>query len=208
MNHKALARMLNDPSFPHHATKHIIRQVPSRAMSSARARRTFVLRTARPLHLPKSPFHTEICLVSRRPFPIYTKLLSPTRTMHTLSEGRRYPHVRHSFQGADAYLNAGPDPYNYTSGRWLRHDELERKSRFIQFDFDALCRRVVALCPGAQSITSYEKKEGGNNRVFIFHTDNAKCLVARLPFSQAGPPRYTTGSEVATIQYRTSLHDR
>jgi hypothetical protein len=59
----------------------------------------------------------------------------------------------------------------------------------------------VALCPGTSSITSYDKKEGGFNRVFIFHTDNGKRVVARLPFSLAGPPRWTTNSEVATIKF-------
>ena len=94
------------------------------------------------------------------------------------------------------------DPYNYTNGRWLRNDTQERQSRRIRFDFDALCPRVLGLCPGASSITSCEKKEGGFNRVFIFHTDNARRIVARLPFSIVGPARLTTGSEVATITYR------
>jgi len=99
-------------------------------------------------------------------------------------------------------MYTGLDPHAYTSGRWLRRDKLERDSRYITFDFDALCRRVVELCPGAASITTYDKKEGGFNRVFIFTTDNAKRVVARLPFVIAGPPRLTTNSEVATIEYR------
>jgi hypothetical protein len=98
-------------------------------------------------------------------------------------------------------MDVGFDPYTYTSGRWLRNDKLERQARFIKFNFDALCRKVVALCPGATSIVSYDKKEGGFNRVFIFHTDNAQRLVAKLPFSLAGPRRLTTSSEVATIKY-------
>jgi hypothetical protein len=40
--------------------------------------------------------------------------------------------------------------------------------------------------------------------VFIFHTNNAKRIVARLPFAVAGPARLTTNSEVATIKYRRS----
>jgi hypothetical protein len=54
----------------------------------------------------------------------------------------------------------------------------------------------------------YEKKEGGFNRVFIFTTDNAKRVIARLPSKLAGPPRLTTNSEVATIKYREfkSIH--
>jgi hypothetical protein len=96
------------------------------------------------------------------------------------------------------------DPYTYTSGRWLRHDKLQIDSRYIEFDFDALCRRVIELSPGATSIATYDKKEGGFNRVFIFTTDNGKTVVARLPFAFAGPPSLTTNSEVATIRYRES----
>jgi hypothetical protein len=99
-------------------------------------------------------------------------------------------------------MDTGLDPHTYTSGRWLRRDKLEHNSRYIMFDFDALCRRDVELCPGAVSIVTYDKKEGGFNRVFIFTTDNAKLVVARLPFALAGPRRFTTDSEVATIKYR------
>jgi hypothetical protein len=95
----------------------------------------------------------------------------------------------------------GLDPHSYTSGRWLRRDKLERDSRYISFDFDALCRRVIELCPVAASIARYDKKEGGYNRVLIFTTDNAQRIVARLPFGLAGPARLTTNSEVDTIKY-------
>ena len=104
-----------------------------------------------------------------------------------------------SHQCTDMYI--GLDPHVYTSGRWLLRDKLQRDSRYINFDFDALCRKVVELCPGAASIATYDKKEGGFNRVFIFTTDNAKRVVARLPFVLGGPPRLTTNSEVATIEY-------
>jgi hypothetical protein len=100
---------------------------------------------------------------------------------------------------------AGPDSFNYTSGHWLRRDALERKARRIHLNFDALCSKVISLCPGAQSIKSYSKIEGGYNRVFIFHTNNAQRIVARLPFLVTGPARLRTSSKVATIKYRMSL---
>jgi hypothetical protein len=59
--------------------------------------------------------------------------------------------------------------------------------RYIEFDFDALCVRILALCPGAGSISDCEKIEGGFNRVFIFTLDNSQRIVARLPFTLAGP---------------------
>lgn len=78
--------------------------------------------------------------------------------------------------------------------------------RYIHFDFNALQEKVLALCQGAQYIASCEKKEGGYNRVFIFRTDNNERIVARLPFTLAGPPRLTTNSEVATIEYCESCN--
>ncbi|EDN03226.1 predicted protein [Histoplasma mississippiense (nom. inval.)] len=102
------------------------------------------------------------------------------------------------------YKDEGFDPHTYTGGRWLRHDKLERDSRYIKFNFSALCPRVLELCPGAESITSYQKTEGGFNRVFIFTLSNAKRVVARLPFTLAGPSKLATTSEVATIKYRNA----
>lgn len=93
------------------------------------------------------------------------------------------------------------DPYNYTSGRWLNRDQLQRDARFVEFNFSALCKKVLQLCPGAHKITSCEKKEGGFNRVFIFTMNNGGRVVARVPFRIAGPERLTTHSEVATMAY-------
>lgn len=77
-----------------------------------------------------------------------------------------------------------------------------QNARHTLFDFDALCRLVVSKCPGAESISSYVKKEGGFNRVFVFKTNNGKGMVAKLPFPIAGPAQLTTQSEVATMRYR------
>jgi hypothetical protein len=93
------------------------------------------------------------------------------------------------------------DPYVYTSGRWLHRDQLQREARLLKFDFSALCEKVISLCPGAHKIRSYDKKEGGFNRVFIFQMDNGARIVARIPFRIAGPEVLTTHSEVATMDY-------
>ncbi|KAH8423968.1 uncharacterized protein LDX57_001724 [Aspergillus melleus] len=97
-----------------------------------------------------------------------------------------------------------PDPYRYTSGRWLNRDELERNSRYIRFDFSALCERAISLCLGATKIIGSEKKEGGFNRVFKFTMDTGVRVVARLPTPIAGPPGLVTNSEVATMAYLRS----
>ncbi|KAB8235854.1 kinase-like domain-containing protein [Aspergillus alliaceus] len=100
------------------------------------------------------------------------------------------------------------DPHSYSSGRWLRQDKSERAARYIKFDFNALCQKVLDVSPGAETITNCKKLEGGFNRVFVFTLNNAKRVVARLPFALAGPAKLTTASEVATIKYlqsRTSI---
>ncbi|KAE8357051.1 hypothetical protein BDV28DRAFT_154324 [Aspergillus coremiiformis] len=60
---------------------------------------------------------------------------------------------------------------------------------------------ILELAPGADTITNCQKIEGGFNRVLVFRLNNAKRIVARLPFRLAGPARLTTASEVATIRY-------
>ena len=98
-------------------------------------------------------------------------------------------------------MPSGPDSYAYTSGRWLHQNQLQQEARSLRFDFAALCKKVISLCPGAHEITSYEKKEGGFNRVFIFQMKNGVHIVARIPLRIAGPEMLTTHSEVATMAY-------
>ncbi|KAJ5341384.1 hypothetical protein N7541_010508 [Penicillium brevicompactum] len=66
-------------------------------------------------------------------------------------------------QGADLQELARLDPHSYTGGRWLNRDELERNSRHVMFDFSALCKRAIHICPGATRIVNCEKREGGFN---------------------------------------------
>lgn len=138
-----------------------------------------------------------------------TSKSSGSRQLFHIGSACLQPHSAEDITGSTLALNnsSAPvslksDPYCYTSGRWLRHDKLERDARYIEFDFGALCQKVLALGRDAASIADCQKIEGGFNRVFIFTLDNGKRIVARLPFSIAGPAQLTTASEVATIRYR------
>ncbi|KAI1166394.1 kinase-like domain-containing protein [Nemania serpens] len=93
------------------------------------------------------------------------------------------------------------DPYNYTSGCWMRNDAEQQQARHIAFNFAKLCEKAIESSPGAREIMRYEKVEGNFNRAFIMHLDNNSKVVARIPFSVAGPARLTTNSEVATMSY-------
>ncbi|KAF2664385.1 kinase subdomain-containing protein [Microthyrium microscopicum] len=101
--------------------------------------------------------------------------------------------------------NTALNPYKYTSGRWLHHEEVQLRARYIDFDFNALCQKAIEACPGASQVVNYEKKEGGFNRVFILHMDNASKMIARIPFHNSGHLRMTTCSEVATMSYVRSV---
>jgi hypothetical protein len=109
--------------------------------------------------------------------------------------------VTDNFAGSILMLPIALNPFTYTSGRWLYMEEERLKSRMIDFNFSGLLKAVIDACPTAQTVTKYEKIEGGFNRAFIVYLDNGSRVVARIPFKNAGPPRLTTNSEVATIAY-------
>jgi hypothetical protein len=44
--------------------------------------------------------------------------------------------------------------------------------------------------------------EGGFSRALLLHKEDKSEIIAKIPFPIAGPPKYTTGSEVAVLQYR------
>jgi len=93
------------------------------------------------------------------------------------------------------------DPCNHTGGYWLHQHDSQHAGRHIQFDFTALCRHVVKVCPGANTVVLCEKLDGGFNRVFKLTLNNGVAVIARLPTPIAGPSRLVTNSEVATMMF-------
>ncbi|KAH0042858.1 hypothetical protein KCU78_g709, partial [Aureobasidium melanogenum] len=96
---------------------------------------------------------------------------------------------------------ADHNPFIFLRGHWLSHDSARQAARQIHFEIPELCKRVVACCPGVNSIASWTKQDGHISRTLIFHTDNGKRLVVRLPTPAAGPAGRNVNSEVATIKY-------
>lgn len=92
-------------------------------------------------------------------------------------------------------------PFDFENGRWLRLDKEQREARHVDFDFDKLCETAVACVEGAKKHTRCSKYEGHYNRAFRLELDNGVSIIARIPFKVAGPARYTTSSEVATMEY-------
>lgn len=75
--------------------------------------------------------------------------------------------------------------------------------RYLKFDIDQLCA-VVASAGSKSPIRTIDKMEGGFSKALFMTKEDGTEVVAKLPFSFAGPPKYLTASEAAVLQY---LHD-
>ncbi|KAJ9303267.1 hypothetical protein DTO271G3_641 [Paecilomyces variotii] len=88
--------------------------------------------------------------------------------------------------------------------RFNENDRL--KERYVKFRPTEL-QRIAAeavqqdYCPNIAKLA-----EGGFNKVFLLRAKNGREVIARIPTPIAGPPHYTTASEVATMDFlRTVL---
>jgi hypothetical protein len=50
--------------------------------------------------------------------------------------------------------------------------------------------------------------EGGFSKALLLRKEDGSEIIAKIPFSIAGPPKYTTASEVAVLQYRKIAKSR
>lgn len=110
-------------------------------------------------------------------------------------------HTRSELLDQTTPMHVDRRPFIFSRGHWLSHDSVRQTARQIHFNFPALCKRVVACCAGANSVASWSKQDGCISRTLIFHTDNGKRVVVRLPTPAAGPTSRNVNSGVATIKY-------
>ncbi|KAL4886899.1 kinase-like domain-containing protein [Aspergillus karnatakaensis] len=91
--------------------------------------------------------------------------------------------------------------FTYTNGRFLVDEEHQFTRRYRKFSLDALCD-IVATADGSSSrITDIDKLEGGFSKALLMTKEDGTQLIAKIPSRIAGPPFYTTASEVATLGY-------
>ncbi|OJZ84425.1 hypothetical protein ASPFODRAFT_34687 [Aspergillus luchuensis CBS 106.47] len=75
------------------------------------------------------------------------------------------------------------------------------KETYVNFDPIEL-QRVAGKAMGEDHCSHiFKLAEGGFNKVFLFRTTSGKEVIARIPTPIAGPPHYTTASEVATMAF-------
>lgn len=111
--------------------------------------------------------------------------------------------IRGKFRKRRRVLKFQPDLdsiYHYTSGHWLCNDQEHRDARSVTFNVAAFCR-LAAKAVGAKAVTDMIKINESLNRVFLVRFDTGHEAIARFPTSLAGPPHFTTASEVATIDF-------
>ena len=93
------------------------------------------------------------------------------------------------------------DLFRYTSSRWLWDEEKQLEQRYRHFDAREL-QRLAAYSVGANACVDIKKcGEGNYNKVFRLTMHDGMTIIARIPNPNAGPPHYTTASEVATMDF-------
>ncbi|KKY20022.1 putative phosphotransferase enzyme family protein [Phaeomoniella chlamydospora] len=97
------------------------------------------------------------------------------------------------------------DFFHYTSGRWLWDEEKQLRDRYKPFNVSEL-QRVAAASVGAHACLSMIKLgEGGFNKVFRLVMDDGSVVIARIPNPNAGPPGKAVASEVATMDFASTI---
>jgi hypothetical protein len=84
----------------------------------------------------------------------------------------------------------------------LINEKYQCEQRYVKFDVARLC--AVAAIAGGRSespITAIEKMEGGFCKALLMKKEDGTEVVVKIPSKIAGPPRYSTASEVATLKY-------
>ncbi|KAH7397037.1 kinase-like domain-containing protein [Phaeosphaeria sp. MPI-PUGE-AT-0046c] len=97
------------------------------------------------------------------------------------------------------------DYFHYTSGRWLWGEDEQLRERYRAFNVNELQKVAMSIAGSEKCVSMSKIGEGNFNKVFRLQMDNGLVLMARVPHPNAGPPSYTTTSEVATIDFAKSI---
>ncbi|KAI1305469.1 kinase-like domain-containing protein [Xylaria venustula] len=106
---------------------------------------------------------------------------------------------------SDTALDAQHEFFRYTSGRWLWDEETRLRERYRLFDVHELQAVAAKSVCAEKCVDMVKLAEGGFNKVFRLVMDNGSAIIARIPNPNAGSPRWTTASEVATMDFALSI---
>ncbi|KAI0968016.1 kinase-like domain-containing protein [Xylaria arbuscula] len=130
---------------------------------------------------------------------------SVSRYSPLLSVQHRWSSIHSQGISSDTALDVQHEFFRYTSGRWLWDEETRLRERYRLFDVHEL-QDVAAKSVCAENCVDMIKlAEGGFNKVFRLVMDNGSAVIARIPNPNAGSPRWTTATEVATMDFALSI---
>ena len=93
----------------------------------------------------------------------------------------------------------------YTNGRWLWNEREQLEARYRRFDVSSL-KQAACQAVGAHECVSLDKiGEGNYNKAYCLEMDDGQRIVAKVPHPNAGPPKLTTASEVATMEFARTI---
>ncbi|CRL22961.1 Protein kinase-like domain [Penicillium camemberti] len=95
--------------------------------------------------------------------------------------------------------------FQNTSRRWIFNEADRLGERYVKFrpaELQRIAGEAVQqdYCPDMSKLA-----EGGFNKVFLLRAKNGREVIARIPTPVAGPPHYTTASEVATMEFLRTI---
>ncbi|WPG97274.1 Hypothetical protein R9X50_00004800 [Acrodontium crateriforme] len=101
-----------------------------------------------------------------------------------------------------------PDPspvdgsfYNFSRGRFVCNEKNEMAQRYVHYDTEELAT-VAASALGSPACVRMEKyPDGMYNKAILLTMSDGQQAVAKIPNPNAGQPRLTTASEVATMDF-------
>ncbi|KAF2491640.1 phosphotransferase enzyme family protein [Lophium mytilinum] len=97
------------------------------------------------------------------------------------------------------------DYFNYTYGRFLWNETQSLRDRHREFNVDEL-KKIAAKAAGAQSCVSMKKVwETHYFKLFDLVMDDGSEVEVRVPHPIAGVETYTIASEVATMDFASSV---
>ncbi len=95
------------------------------------------------------------------------------------------------------------------SGLWLAGDRcsycsgfnenMRLAERYVRFNIPELMRVAANAVHREECVRIEKMAEGGFNKIFLLSMNDGYQVIARIPTSIAGPPHFTTASEVATL---------
>jgi hypothetical protein len=113
-----------------------------------------------------------------------------------ISAGRR------SWRGSDQSASA-------RSSRALsitcRGKSISREELFAYTNGRFLVNEAAAVGGPLSPIEAIEKLEGGFSKALLMRKEDGQEIIVKIPFPIAGPPKYTTASEVAILHYRKRI---